>query len=223
MSNTNSQPGPGSKSIEITTQSPDVKKPIEKLTGPLMVLIGFGIVLYIGYVLFPGWLYAEESQPLQFNHAIHMGDEAGMSCEDCHGFRDDGTFVGIPPVASCADCHEEPLGDSQAEKILIEEYIKPGKEVPWLVYSKQPDNAYFTHVSHVKSANIPCAHCHGKHGETDSLRPFERNVITGYSRDIWGSAIAGIKTNSWDRMKMDDCANCHIEHGFEDNCMTCHK
>jgi hypothetical protein len=223
LANTNSLTNVSSKPIEVSVRVRDEKKPIEKVSAPIMLLIGFGAVFFIGYEILPQWLYESVKQPMQFNHAIHMGEKGGMSCEDCHGFRDDGSFVGIPPTASCADCHEEVMGDSPAEKQLVEQYIKPGKEIPWLVYSRQPDNTYFSHIAHVKSAEIKCSECHGNHEKTDKVRIYERNVITGYSRDIWGSQIGGFKTNSWDRMKMDDCADCHIKHGTVDNCMTCHK
>ena len=46
-------------------------------------------------------------------------------------------------------------------------------------------------------------------GESESLKDYEVNRITGYSRDIWGKNIGGFKKNTWDRMKMDDCAECH--------------
>jgi uncharacterized paraquat-inducible protein A len=43
--------------------------------------------------------------------------------------------------------------------------------------------------------------------------------------DIWGRNIAGYKKNTWDRMKMDDCADCHTQKGKENNnaCFVCHK
>lgn len=79
---------------------------------------------------------------------------------------------------------------------------------------------------------MDCVTCHGHIGESESARPYEYNRITGYSRDIWGKNIAGIKKNSWDRMKMDDCAQCHKEAGIihtssvqtnRDACFVCHK
>jgi hypothetical protein len=208
--------------VKITLKSRGAH-PLEKLVGAVMALVGFGAALLVGYVALPALLYEEMEQPLAFNHAVHLGEKGGMGCEDCHAFRGDGTFVGIPPTSACADCHAEPIGKSAAEKQLIEKYLGPGVEIPWLAYSRQPDNAYFPHAPHVKRAKIECAHCHGSHAETSSLRPYERNRLTGYSRDIWGAAITGFKTNSWDRMKMDDCSGCHAERGVGDSCMMCHK
>jgi hypothetical protein len=80
-------------------------------------------------------------------------------------------------------------------------------------------------------AEMDCVTCHGHIGESESLKPYQYNRLTGYSRDIWGSNIAGIKRNSWDRMKMDDCAACHAEAGMERTsvqtaeqaCFLCHK
>ncbi len=209
--------------ITVTIRPRRIATKLEKVVGFAMLLVGFCAALVVGYVGLPVWLYETEEQPLEFNHAVHMGDDVGMGCEDCHGFRDDGSFVGIPSMGSCADCHEEPVGESATEKELIEKYIKPGVEIPWLVYSRQPDNAFFSHVAHVKTAKIECAHCHGDHGKTSKPRPYQRNRLTGYSRDIWGNKITGTKTNSWDRMKMDDCAACHRERDVEDSCMMCHK
>jgi hypothetical protein len=57
------------------------------------------------------------------------------------------------------------------------------------------------------------------------LPVYQQNRITGYSRNIWGYRISGLKKNTWDRMKMDDCAECHKKMGHENNnsCFVCHK
>ena len=34
-------------------------------------------------------------------------------------------------------------------------------------------------------------------GESESLKIYEENRITGYSRDIWGKSIGGFKKNTW--------------------------
>jgi hypothetical protein len=72
---------------------------------------------------------------------------------------------------------------------------------------------------------MECRTCHGDHGKTMVLPAYEKNRISGYSINIWGKNIAGIKTNSWDRMKMDDCADCHTkkEHEEDNACFVCHK
>ena len=99
------------------------------------------------------------------------------------------------------------------------------KEIPWLVYSRQPDCVYFSHIAHVKMGEMDCSVCHGEHGKLDQLPAYKENRLTGYSINIWGSNIMGLKSNTWDRMKMDDCAECHTDKGKEENnaCFVCHK
>ena len=126
------------------------------------------------------------------------------------------------------ECHSDPgspLGENPEEKKYLTEYAAKEKEVPWLSYSRQPDNVYFSHIAHVKMGNVDCRTCHGDHGRSEVLPTHQRNRITGYSRNIWGMNIAGYKSNPWDRMKMDDCGECHDRRGLpqNNNCFVCHK
>ena len=58
-------------------------------------------------------------QPVDFSHKVHA-DKAGTKCEDCHAFRDDGTFAGIPTLDKCAGCHAAAMGTTAAEKNFID-------------------------------------------------------------------------------------------------------
>lgn len=160
---------------------------------------------------------------MPFNHELHAGETVGMACEDCHATSDDGRFGGIPVVASCEPCHAEPQGESEGEATLARDYIGEGREIDWLVYSRQPDNVFFSHAPHVTLAKIPCARCHGDHGTTVSLRPYEENRISTYSRDIWGRSWSRLGRAGNEGMKMSDCTRCHAENGVVESCMTCHK
>ena len=199
--------------------------------GPILFfIVGLVASLVVGWIVFPKLLYSQKQQPFQFSHALHNG-VVDNGCESCHFFREDGTYAGVPKLAQCIGCHEDVQGGTPEEKVFVEEYVKKGKEVPWLVYSRQPDCVFFSHAAHVKSANMKCDTCHGNIGESKELKPYEYNRITSYSRDIWGKNIAGIKTHTYDRMKMDDCAECHKEKGVKassvqterDACFVCHK
>ncbi|MBU1194668.1 MAG: cytochrome c family protein [Proteobacteria bacterium] len=191
--------------------------------GVIFFLVAFVVCFLSGTFLFPKLLYSKKEQPFNFDHALHTS-EAG-DCEACHYYREDGTYSGNPKLASCLDCHsEEPLGETEDEAIFVEEYVVKGKEIPWLVYSRQPDCVFFSHAAHTIKAKMDCVECHGHIGESTVSRPYEENRLTGYSRDIWGKNIFGIKKNSWDRMKMDDCAECHKERtGHQGYCFQCHK
>ena len=97
----------------------------------------------------------------------------------------------------------------------MKEYVEPGKEIPWLIYSRQPQCVFFSHAAHVVMGKMECVVCHGPVGESEHMRPYYYNRLTLYSRDIWGANPAGYKKNSWDRMKMDDCAECHAKTKFD--------
>jgi len=186
-------------------------------------IVGLVASLFFCWVIFPELLYSQKNQPVDYNHKIHLSI-VDNGCQSCHFFREDGSFSGIPKLDNCAGCHEDVQGESEAEKILVEEYVKPGREIPWLVYSRQPDCVFFSHAAHINQAGLDCVTCHGHIGMSEHTKAYEENRITGLSRDIWGKNIAGIKKNSWDRMKMDDCAACHADLAGQKNaCFVCHK
>ena len=191
--------------------------------------------LVIGWIIYPMVLYSKQEQPIRFSHAIHSQEDIGIEgdteterCLYCHAFRKDGTFSGIPKLESCMECHDDPestMGEDPEEARFLKTYVAEEKEVPWLIYSRQPDCVYFSHIAHVKMGEVECRDCHGAHGSSDDLPVYKENRLTGYSIDIWGRNIAGYKTNPGDRMKMDDCAECHTQRGHEENnaCFVCHK
>ena len=199
-------------------------------TITLFFVIGLVASLVLGWVIFPQLLYSKKNQPIDFNHALH-NELVDDGCESCHFFREDGTYSGVPKLEQCIDCHEEVNGEDPEEEKFVTQYVAKGREVPWLVYARQPDCVFFSHIAHVKMGQMECVTCHGHIGESESLKVYEENRITGYSRDIWGKNIAGIKWNSWDRMKMDDCADCHKRNKVNLNsvqthrggCFVCHK
>jgi hypothetical protein len=186
-------------------------------------LVGVAASMIFGWIVFPELLYSKKHQPIDYNHRVHL-DVVSNGCQSCHFFHEDGSFSGIPNLANCRECHEDVQGESKEEIKLVEQYVRKNREIPWLVYSRQPDCVFFSHAAHVKKVELECKVCHGPIGQSTHSRVYEENRITKVSRDIWGKNIAGIKKNSWDRMKMDDCAECHAEMaGTKDACFVCHK
>ncbi len=189
-------------------------------------VVGFIVSVFGGWIGFPNLLYSEKQQPIDFSHALH-NDLVYEGCESCHYFRDDGSFAGVPDNSACADCHMYVQGTDPNEEKFVTEYIDQNKEVPWHIYSKQPICVFFSHAAHVKGANMDCATCHGDIGQSESLKPYQENRITGYSRDIWGYDISRLtppKPGEGMRMKMNDCAACHLEEtGSKGDCFQCHK
>jgi menaquinone reductase, multiheme cytochrome c subunit len=193
-----------------------------KHKGSILFVVGVASSLAIGWYAFPLVLYKTEQQPLQFSHKVHT-EQSSMPCETCHEFSDDGRFKGIPAMSKCAECHAAPLGSTENEKRLVEEYVTAQKEIPWKVYSRQPDNACFSHATHLKVGNLKCEDCHGPYGSGERLEDYQMNRITGYSRDIWGRNISGVSSRAWEGMKMDRCVRCHHQQNRVDGCIDCHK
>ena len=190
----------------------------------LFFAVGAALVLALGWLGFPRLLYARAGQPLRFSHKTHASEKTGFGCADCHPIGEDGRFAGIPRVESCAGCHAEPQGASAEEKRFVEEFVKPGREVPWLVYARQPEHVFFPHAVHVKRAAIACERCHGGHGATDGLRPFAANRVSGESRDVWGPSLSRLFNPPGQGMKMGDCEGCHAARGRAHTaCLSCHK
>ncbi len=196
---------------------------MKKSRGVLVFLAGALLMLAAGWIAFPLTLYRSIDQPLQFSHKIHTGESVGLTCETCHTFDSEGRFNGVPSLEQCAGCHASQLGTTDEEKKLVDEYVSRNREIPWLVYARQPDNVFFPHLQHVRQGAIPCERCHGPHGSSDRLRPLQVNRISGYSRDIWGESISRLGAQPWEGMKMDDCIGCHAQQGRSDGCIECHK
>jgi hypothetical protein len=191
--------------------------------GATWTLAGFAATLAAGWILYPGLVYRQESQPMTFNHLVHTGESAGMRCDACHRMSDDGRFEGIPPLSVCAECHSEPLGTSEAENTLVGEFIRPQKEIGWKSYWRQPDNAWFSHSIHVTKAAIACTECHGDHGSSASLPALPVNRLSGYPAGVDRVSLTAVLGGAPVNMKMDRCTGCHGRSGVRTGCIACHK
>ena len=189
-------------------------------------MIGLAGSLVIGWFVFPQWLYSQKHQPIDFNHSIHM-DNVSDGCNSCHYFREDGTFSGIPDLSACTDCHQDVMGSDPEEEKFVTQYVQQDKEVEWLSYFQQPDCVFFSHAAHVTGAGMSCESCHGNIGYSIHSRVYQENIISGYSRDIWGYSISRLVRPGeleGKPMKMNDCAKCHLEEtGSKGACFQCHK
>lgn len=192
-------------------------------------ILGLVVALTFGWWIFPNIIYSEKQQPVGFKHSTHVEDQ-GLACSDCHYFREDGSWAGIPDNAACASCHNGVLGDSQAEAAYVRDYLDKGQEVPWRIHQYQPDNVFFSHAAHMPAA---CATCHSEYDPEDdeydedafcstchpsvkdlNNAPVKENRMTGYSKTT---------------MKMWQCERCHANPNHIDGtnannaCYTCHK
>jgi len=185
--------------------------------------LGLAVALLAGWVAFPRALYVERHQPIEFRHQTHAEKSGNAQCTGCHVLRDDGTYAGIPTQETCAGCHSDRIGSTQEEAILVNEYIKPGKEIPWLVYARQPANVWFSHAVHVRRAGLACAECHSTYGGSDAVRVYKQDRISGYSQDISWQPTASLRHMPHYGMSMSDCEDCHRRRHAQVGCLGCHE
>ncbi|GAB4331552.1 MAG: cytochrome c3 family protein [Candidatus Abyssubacteria bacterium] len=207
-------------------------KPNNSVLALAVFLAGFVIFHFAGRTVIPALMYTESGQPVEFSHRIH-GRDVGISCETCHFFYEDGSWSGIPTVEVCANCHAEVLGESEAERHFVTNYIKENKDVKWGLYFRQPQCVSFSHSSHVRGAKLACETCHGPQGLSGRSTKYLTNRITQYRYVLYdneASSNPGPDAVSekrgkkiWGTMGMDECAQCHRARGTSTACFICHK
>ena len=136
-------------------------------------------------------------QPIAYNHEVHL-KEVGMECSDCHKYFDELARAGIPTIAECADCHEEPNGESAAEARVVE-HVQNNEPIPWVLVNSLPQHVYFSHARHVKLGRLECAKCHGS--MEDLNEPMREPFVP---------------------LSMDWCIDCHESRDVSNDCIRCH-
>ena len=129
----------------------------------------FGAVFFIAASL---WLVAElnrsawatregviRNQPIPFSHDHHTAG-LGIDCLYCHTSVEDSAFAGIPPTATCMNCHKLIWNDSPMLEPVRESY-RTGEPIEWVRVNDLPDYVYFNHSIHV-AKGMGCVSCHGR-------------------------------------------------------------
>lgn len=192
-------------------------------------ILGLVLALVFGWWVFPSVMYSEKQQPVAFKHSTHVDDQ-GLACGDCHYFREDGSWAGIPGTEQCATCHGDVIGGSLAEENYVGNYVVPNKEVPWLLHQYQPDNVFFSHAAHMAKS---CAVCHSEYDPEDP--DYDENAFCATchpsTKDLNGQPVLKNRLTGYSKttMKMWQCERCHANpnHYGSTNannaCYTCHK
>lgn len=98
-------------------------------------------------------------QPVQFSHKHHAG-ELGIDCRYCHTSVEKSAVAGVPPTATCMNCHAQIWNDSPFLE-PVRESFRTGHSIEWIRVHDLPDFAYFNHSAHV-AKGVGCATCHGR-------------------------------------------------------------
>jgi menaquinone reductase, multiheme cytochrome c subunit len=156
--------------------------------------------LAIGFILF--FLFfglsvgSKVEQPIAFNHKKHL--EQGIECLTCHPYYKEQTFSGLPTLATCLECHKEPVTKNPEEE-KIRQFQQKDSELPWQRVYQQPDHVFFSHRRHVVLGKLACQTCHGEIGQSE--RP---------------------PSKPWVKMTMKWCMECHAKNKASNDCLACH-
>jgi hypothetical protein len=99
------------------------------------------------------------SQPVPFSHNHHFAG-LGISCLYCHTSVETSAVAGIPPVATCMNCHKQIWTNAELLEPVRAAY-RSGVPVQWERVHDLPDYVYFNHSVHV-AKGIGCQSCHGQ-------------------------------------------------------------
>ncbi len=130
-------------------------------------LVGVLVLLAVsGWVLLQlnrsAWVTRQgviRKQPVPFSHDHHVAG-LGIECLYCHSSVEESSFAGIPPTATCMNCHKLIWNDSPMLEPVRESY-RTGEPVEWVRVTDLPDFVYFDHSIHINKG-VGCATCHGR-------------------------------------------------------------
>src|SRR6476660_9255276 len=97
-------------------------------------------------------------QPVPFSHQHHVA-ALGIDCRYCHTSVETSGFAGIPPTATCMNCHRTIWNQAPILE-PVRESFRTNKSLEWVRVHDLPDFAYFTHSIHV-ARGVGCKSCHG--------------------------------------------------------------
>ena len=99
------------------------------------------------------------TQPVPFSHDHHVG-AIGIDCRYCHASVESAGFAGMPPTATCMNCHTQIWSESPMLAPVRESY-RTGKPIEWTRVHNLADYVYFDHSIHV-AKGMGCVTCHGR-------------------------------------------------------------
>ena len=155
-------------------------------------------------------------QPINFSHKIHAGDNQ-IQCLYCHSSAWKSNVAGVPPVATCMNCHSQVLKDSSEIRKLAHA-LAENRPIQWVRVHNLPNHVAFNHSRHVV-AGIKCQQCHGPVETMERVSQYEtlsmgmcvschrshREVMLDES----GKPIITREASSKQLMASTDCAVCH--------------
>ncbi|MBU1611620.1 MAG: cytochrome c3 family protein [Proteobacteria bacterium] len=113
------------------------KRASKQFGGALPFLLGFLGAAAIGWVLVPELVFCAKEQPFRFSHQTHVEGQE-MACEDCHFFREDGSYAGFPRNEECMNCHD--VGAPEDRAVVLEAIEAAGGAEAVLAQESGPED-----------------------------------------------------------------------------------
>jgi hypothetical protein len=150
-------------------RAPSMAQIFHRSTNTLSRVTIFGAVFIAGFVL---WVIGgivrapfatgqgiHLEQPVPFSHEHHV-QGLGIDCRYCHTSVETSSFAGIPPTATCMNCHAQIWTNASMLEPVRSSYSS-GTPLRWQRVHRLPDFVHFNHSIHV-AKGIGCASCHGR-------------------------------------------------------------
>jgi hypothetical protein len=130
------------------------------------ILLGLFFVAAAGLALFQlarsGWVTRQGlvlAQPIPFSHDHHVA-QIGIDCRYCHTAVEKSAAAGIPPTATCMNCHSQIWSNAPMLE-PVRASFRDNKPLSWNKVNDLPDFVYFNHSIHV-AKGVACVTCHGQ-------------------------------------------------------------
>lgn len=200
------------------------------------IVLGTLVVLALGL---PGVLSAfmrmpygtgqgyEVVQPVEFDHRHHVADD-GIDCRYCHSTVESSPYAGVPPTATCMNCHNQIWNDSPLLEPVRQSYFS-GEPIPWRRVHDLPDFVYFDHSIHV-NRGIGCVSCHGRVDEMPYIKQ-EKSLTMGFCLECHRDPTPNLRPRSeitsmtWKAKDTAQLQQLEKEYGTRrlTTCTACHR
>ncbi len=167
------------------------------------------------------------AQPIPFSHDHHTA-ALGISCLYCHTSVEESAFAGIPPTATCMNCHKLIWNQSPMLAAVRDSY-RTRQPIAWTKVHDLPDYVYFDHSIHV-SKGVGCESCHGRVDKMPLImktRSLQMEWCLECHRNPAQQVrpLSEIYTMGWQPEDAGQGARLVAEHDINSKvtCSTCHR
>jgi hypothetical protein len=168
------------------------------------------------------------SQPVPFSHDHHVA-QVGIDCRYCHTAVERSSSAGIPPTATCMNCHSQVW--AQAPMLEpVRASFRDNRPLRWTRVNDLPEFVYINHSIHV-AKGVGCETCHGRvdrmplmsqhapltmawcldchRDPVPNLRPREEVTTMGWQPPAGLAALQRELARRYDVQSKTSCSVCH--------------